>query len=162
MTADAPKGEVYFYHLTRRSLEAALPGLLSRTLDNGWRALVRAGSDARVQDLDRLLWSFAEESFLPHGTAADGRAERQPVYLTAGPETPNAPDLLFLTDGAEEEPEAMRAYRRVCVLFDARDEAAVQHARAQWKRVAGAGLPATYFAESPSGGWEKKATANVA
>ncbi len=153
-------GEVYFYHLTRRRLEDALPDLLSRTLARGWRAVVRAGSEARVEDLDRLLWSFAEESFLPHGTAATGWPERQPVYLTAGPETPNAPDLLFLVDGSDEEPEAMRRYARVCVLFDGRDEAAVRRARALWKRVAEAGLAAAYFAETPAGGWEKQAAAN--
>lgn len=158
--AAADAGEVYFYHLTRRRLEDVLPGLLTRTLEKGWRAVVRAGSQERVEELDRLLWSFADESFLPHGAARDGAAERQPIYLTDGDETPNAPDLLFLTDGAEAPPEALRAFRRACVLFDARDAAAVAQARALWKRVAESGLAAAYFAESDAGGWEKKAAAN--
>ena len=154
--------EAYFYHLTRRGLEQVLPGLLNRTLEQGWRAVVRAGSDARVEALDRLLWSFAEESFLPHGTAADGFSERQPIYLTVGEERPNNPDVLFLTDGVTAEPEALRAFRRTCVIFDARDETAMRTARALWKAVSASGLYALYFAEKDGGGWEKKAEANGA
>ena len=159
MTSDAPQGETYFYHLTRRRLEQVLPGLLQRTLEQGWRAVVRAGSDARVDDLDRLLWSFAEESFLPHGSAAAGFAERQPIYLTAGDEIPNCANVLFLTDGVVAEAEALRVFRRACVLFDDRDAEAKRRARAFWKSVSGAGLPAVYFAEKENGGWEKKAEA---
>ena len=34
--------EVLFYHLQRQPLEAVLPTLLEKSLERGWRALVRA------------------------------------------------------------------------------------------------------------------------
>ena len=74
--------EVYFYHLERRTLEDVLPTLLERSLERGWRAAVQAASEERVEALDTLLWTYREESFLPHGTARDGRASAQPIYLT--------------------------------------------------------------------------------
>ncbi|MCI4664462.1 MAG: DNA polymerase III subunit chi [Neomegalonema sp.] len=157
MPAEPAQSEVFFYHLTRRRLEQVLPGLLSRTLEQGWRAIVRAGSAERLDHLDRLLWSFAEESFLPHATASLGFADRQPIYLTVGDDAPNQPDLLFLTDGVTAEPASLRAFRRTCVLFDDRDHEAKHRARAFWKAVVAADLAATYFAERESGGWEKKA-----
>jgi DNA polymerase III subunit chi len=93
--------EVLFYHLTRQPLDKVLPGLLERTLERGWRAVVQAGSRERVDALDALLWTYSEEGFLPHGTARDGFPEHQPVFLTTGEDNPNGAALRFLVDGAE-------------------------------------------------------------
>jgi DNA polymerase III chi subunit, HolC len=76
--------EVYFYHLERRSLEQTLPTLLQLSLKRGWRAVVQAASEERVEALNTLLWTYDEESFLPHGSARDGNASAHPIYLTAG------------------------------------------------------------------------------
>ncbi|MEO1328472.1 MAG: DNA polymerase III subunit chi [Pseudomonadota bacterium] len=149
--------EAVFYHLTRRPLEEALPDLLLRTLERGWRAVVRCGSEARAEDLNRRLWTFRDEAFLPHGGPGDGRPERQPIYLTAGSETPNAPDLLFLVDGAAAAPEEAARFTRVCLMFDGRDAAATAGARSAWKAMVEAGIPAIYWAQSDQGRWEKKA-----
>lgn len=149
--------EALFYHLTIRALDVVLPELLHRTLAKDWRAVVRCGSRARVEDLNRRLWTFDDASFLPHGAAGDGRPERQPIYLTAGDETPNDADVLFLVDGADASPEEIAGFARVCLLFDARDDEAVAAARRRWKAVVDAGLPAVYWAEEPGGRWVKKA-----
>jgi DNA polymerase-3 subunit chi len=92
--------EIRFYHLTRASLESALPVMLERTLARGQKAVVRTGSEARAEALCGHLWTYKEAGFLPHGTAKDGAGERQPVWLTAGEERPNGAEVLFLTDGA--------------------------------------------------------------
>ena len=34
-------GEAFFYHMTRTPLEATLPALLTRALEQGWRVAVR-------------------------------------------------------------------------------------------------------------------------
>ena len=80
--------EVLFYHLERASLESVLPGLLEKTLEREQRAVVRAASTERVEALDARLWTYRDESFLPHAAAGDGA--RQPVWLTAGDDAPNA------------------------------------------------------------------------
>ena len=64
--------EVRFYHLTRTTLEAALPQMLERTLARGQRAVVMAGSEERVEALNAHLWTYKERSFLPHGSVKDG------------------------------------------------------------------------------------------
>ena len=69
--------EVLFYHLTLKPLEDVLPGLLETCLQRDWRVVVQAGSAERVTALDSLLWSYRDDSFLPHGTASDGEADRQ-------------------------------------------------------------------------------------
>lgn len=146
--------EVLFYHLERQPLEQVLPALVEKTLERGWRAVVQAGSDERVEALDTLLWTYKEESFLPHGTRKDGRVAEHPVYLTTGEENPNNATVRFLVDGAQLP--ALSGYSRVVYLFDGHDAAAVARAREQWKAAKGEGCEATYWQQSPQGRWEKR------
>ena len=115
--------EVFFYHLERATLEEVLPTLLERSLERGWRAAVQAASEERVEALDTLLWTYREDSFLAHGTARDGPAAAQPIYLTADAGNPNEAQIRFLVDGADLE-DATR-YTRVVFVFDGRDADAV-------------------------------------
>ena len=147
--------ELLFYHLTRRRLEQVLPELLEKTLQRGWKAVVKGGSEERIQQLNGDLWTYGRASFLPHGVKADGFADKQPVYLTTADERPNNADVLFLVDGADAAD--VSAYARVCDLFDGNDEDAVQAARQRWKRAKDAGHTLTYWQQSETGGWVKKA-----
>lgn len=153
MTAAAPT-EVLFYHLERAPLETVLPSLIEKTLERGWRAVVQAGSAERLEALDETLWTYRADSFLPHGTARDGHAEAQPVFLTTGSETPNGAGVRFLVDGAELA--AFTGFVRVVFLFNGLDSEAVAKARAQWKAAKAAGCGVTYWQQSESGRWEKK------
>lgn len=147
--------EVLFYHLERAPLERVLPELLEKSLERGWRAVVQAGSDERVEALDTALWTYRDDSFLPHGTASAGAPERQPVYLTSGDGNPNGAAVRFLVDGAEAGDLA--GYERAVYLFDGRDEAAVARAREQWSAMKQAGHAVTYWQQNERGKWDKKA-----
>jgi DNA polymerase-3 subunit chi len=149
--------EALFYHLTVRPLEDALPDLLEKCLERGWRVTLRAGSPERVAALSLRLWTFRDDAFLPHGDASDGWPERQPIYLTAGPETPNAPQALFLVEGAVATAAEFAALVRVVTLFDGRDDAAVAAARAEWRRAGEAGCACVYWAQGADGRWERRA-----
>ena len=145
--------EVWFYHLERQGLDQVLPTLLERTLQKGWKALVRAPSGDRVEYLDGWLWSSRDDSFLPHAAGAQA-GEADPVALVADEANPNRAEALFLVDGAE--PGALDGYARCSVIFDGRDEAALQVARAQWRKLKDAGFSAVYWRQG-QGGWEKAA-----
>lgn len=147
--------EVRFYHMTRSTLEAALPQMLEKTLERGQKAVVMAGSTARVEALNSHLWSYHDRSFLPHGSAKDGYPERQPVWLTAADERPNAADVLFLTDGATSD--KLEDYQLCAVLFDGKLEEAVQAARKQWVGYKDAGHQVTYWQQDDNGRWSQKA-----
>ena len=147
--------EVRFYHLQRKTLEQALPQLLEKTLERGWRAVVMAGSEARVEALNGLLWTYTREGFLPHGTKKDGHAERQPVWLTDSDENPNNANVLFLVDGAESS--RISEFDLCCEVFDGRDDLAVAGARDHWKIRKESGFDLTYWQQTEGGVWEKKA-----
>jgi DNA polymerase-3 subunit chi len=147
--------EVWFYHLERTSLDRALPELLEKTLAKGWRAVVRARDRDRVEQLDGWLWSYRDETFLPHGLAEEAHAARQPVLLTNGFETPNGAQALFLIDDAE--PGSLDGFERCIFLFDGQDAAAVGAARARWKTLKAQGASISYWKQNERGGWEKAA-----
>jgi DNA polymerase-3 subunit chi len=151
--------EVLFYHLTAIPLEQTLPELLEKSLARGWRVLVRAGSEAGLAALDRALWTWRDDAFLPHGTSTDAHPDRQPVYLTLGDENRNRAEVLMLVDGARILPAEAPAFERICLLFDGGDEAAVAAAREDWRRVCAAGLPARYWARE-QGRWVEKISGN--
>lgn len=146
--------EVWFYHLERTGLDQALPELLEKTLQRGWKAIVRSAVPERVEHLDGWLWSYRDDSFLPHAPADEPGAARQPILITTGFENPNAADALFLVDGAE--PGDLHGYQRCVVLFDGGDEAQRGLARAQWSRVKAEGHPVSYWKQQARG-WEKQA-----
>jgi DNA polymerase III subunit chi len=146
--------EIGFYHLTRTSADKALPQLLGRTLAAGQRAVVICGSPERVAALDNALWLESEPDWLPHGSAAMGEADLQPIWLTALDENPNGAAFLFLIDGANST--RLESFDRVFDLFDGNDEQAVQDARARWRAAKAAGHSLAYWQQGKRG-WEKKA-----
>src|SRR5438477_13179555 len=127
--------EVLFYHLEWRSLEEVLPRLIERCLVQNWRAVVRTDSADRAQAIDTLLWTWNEESFLPHAQPGDGNANAQPVLVTVEGGNPNRATVLFLVGGATPDNWKEIHFSRVVVLFDGRDPAALSGARETWKTV---------------------------
>jgi len=147
--------EVLFYHLTESTLEDALPGLLEKSLERGWKAVVQTGTEERRDALDARLWTFRDDSFLGHSTDRDAFAADQPVLLTIGAGNANGADIRFLVDGAE--PPDLDGYKRAVFLFDGHDQAQVDAAREQWKRLKAANHTLTYWQQTPERRWERKA-----
>jgi len=146
-------GEVWFYHLERASLNETLPSLLEKTLQKGWRALVRVGSQERLDSLDGLLWTYRDESFLPHGRFDSEDAERQPILLTLDADNANSAQILFLTD-----PSAafdLEQFERVALVFDGNDQDSVAAARERWKEARSKDAAVSYWRQSEDGRWTK-------
>jgi DNA polymerase-3 subunit chi len=148
--------EVWFYRLAAAPPEAALPELLEKSLARGWRVLVRVDSPASVAALDEALWTYRDDAFLPHGRADAPGAARQPVLISSGPGNPNGAQALMLAHGGRAEVEELARFERTCLIFDGEDPAALDAARARWRDVRGAGLPARYWARE-AGRWVEKA-----
>ena len=153
-------GDVYFYHLTRRSVADALGPLLDRSLRQGWRVAVRGTDADRLDLLDEALWLGPKDGFLPHGRAGGPHDARQPILLTTEAAAPNAPHCVVAVDGAALEADEVRGLERAAVVFEAADDMAMRWARGRWKTLTEAGVGARYWSEE-SGRWQEKMTRNV-
>lgn len=146
--------EILFYHLTNSSLEQALPSLLEKTLQRGWRAVVRVGSDERLKVLDDHLWTFSDDSFLPHAVEGDPRASDQPILLTRSDVRPNEAEVAFAVDGCGL-PDS-EGWSRAVLMFDGKDPEAVEQARTAWRAIAASGRVAAYWRQDEDGRWTKQ------
>ena len=148
--------EILFYHLQRQPMEQALTALLEKSYERGWRTVVQAPSEERIDALDAHLWTFRDESFLPHGTWRQGEAGEQPILLTINDDNPNGASVRFLLDGAPVPPDA-RVYERIVVLFDGNDPEAAAAARDRWTLSKAEGFEVTYWQADERGRWQRKA-----
>lgn len=146
---------VQFYHLTTSALERALPKLLEKAHSAGFRALVVAGSDKRVDQLNQLLWTYDQDSFLPHGSAKDGHVEQHPIFLSTEVTPVNAANVIMVTDGRVLE--QLDGFERVIDMFDGNDPEAVANARGRWTLYKNSGHDISYMRQTSTGGWEKAA-----
>lgn len=147
---------VVFYHLLDKPVERALPELLEKSYERGWRVVVQAASDERVEALDAHLWTYREDNFLPHGTDREAEPGLHPILLTTGEHNPNGATVRFLIDGAPIPADAAD-YDRIVLLFDGDDEDAVAAAREKWTEAKSRGFEVAYWQLDEQGRWVKKA-----
>lgn len=147
---------VDFYHLQNKRLEDVLPQLLEKTYSLGKNTVVRIGNEERVDFLNSLLWTYDEQSFLPHGSKKDGSADMQPIWLTTEKDNPNNAVFLFLTDGAEAAIDEIAAYERVFNIFDGNSPEALEKARNFWKELKQNSADIFYWQQTSDGSWQQK------
>jgi DNA polymerase-3 subunit chi len=147
--------EILFYHLQRHPLERVLPALVEKSLARGWRVVVQAASEERIEALDAHLWVFSDDSFLPHGTWREAEAAEQPVLLTVHDSNPNRAAVRFLLDGAPVPADA-GDYERIVLLIDGNDPDAVAAARERWSEGRAKGFEVTYWQADENGRWQRK------
>ncbi len=150
--------EVLFYHLDRQPLEQVLPVLLQKSLQRGWRVLVRSGEPERLRALSDAVWRWHEEAFIPHGLPEEGHARHQPVWMTHEGGNPNGAAILFCVAGAEPDDEEISAFARVIVMFSQHEPALLEQARALWRRLgAREDISRTYWRQDARGRWQRQA-----
>lgn len=147
---------VDFYHLQNQKLEDVLPKLLEKAYSIHKNAVVRVGNAERIEFLNSLLWTYDEQSFLPHGSKKDGTPESQPIWLTAENDNPNSAVFLFLTDGANAEIDEISQYERVFNIFDGNSQEAVENARNFWRTLKQQSIDIFYWQQNSDGAWQQK------
>lgn len=148
--------EILFYHLKGQTPEQVLPPLLAKSLERGWRVVVQAASDERVEALDAHLWTWRDDAFLPHGIWREADAAEQPIVLTVNDDNPNRATVRFLVDGVAMAAD-FSGYDRIVLLFDGDDPNAVDRARERWSAAKAAGAAVTYWQADEHGRWRQQA-----
>ena len=145
-----------FYHLQKSSLDQILPKLCEKAYATGKRIKIFLGIEERVEFINTLLWTYADETFLPHGSKKDGFVESQPIFISAQEENENNAEILILADGATLPLEKLNSYERVLNIFDGNDELSLQNARFFWKDIKSLGGELHYWQQNSSGNFEQK------
>ncbi len=84
------------------SREQALARLVAWHQGRGRRVLVLAADEQEAQELDRLLWTYDQASFLPHALAGGPDEAQEPVLIASQPGNANAATVQVLCAPAQE------------------------------------------------------------
>lgn len=145
--------QIRFYHLMRTSEDMAIASIAAKAFQTGKRVLVRVKDGAQAELINNALWTFKADSFVPHGTAKDGDAELQPVFIGVDGQNVNGAEILILSSAVAHE--AMDVFDLRCEMLDGEDEEKILAARARWKEYRAQGLDVSYWQETEQG-WVKK------
>ncbi len=147
--------EIRFYHLQKSSLDQALPQILEKALSAGHRVHVRVPLDEDAKRLDAALWTYRDNSFLPHGMALDKAAKDHPIVISTTPDNVNDATMIVLTQGCVEE--SLDAYTLCCEMLNGGVAEQITAARQRWKIYKDKDYAVTYWAQDEQGRWAKKA-----
>ncbi|MBR1086728.1 DNA polymerase III subunit chi [Bradyrhizobium manausense] len=147
--------EVLFYHLQNMTVENVLPPLLEKSLERGWRVVVQSTSPERADALDAHLWTYRDDSFLPHATWRVSDVADQPIVLAIEADNPNGANVRFLVDNAAM-PDDAQAYERMVLLFNGDDPDALAAARGTWTDCKTRGFEVTYWQADERGRWQRR------
>jgi len=147
--------EVLFYHLQNTPLENVLPPLLEKSLERGWRVVVQSTSQERADALDAHLWTYRDDSFLPHAISGVSDVQDQPIVLSVEEGNPNKANVRFLIDNAPL-PADSDTYERLVLVFNGDDGDALAAAREAWTDCRKRGFEATYWQADERGRWQRR------
>jgi DNA polymerase III subunit chi len=113
--------------------------LAEKAYEQGLRVLVCTTGATETAELDELLWTFSDRSFVPHCVwpADEGLVAQTPVLIASGGLPASHRDVLVnLGDVA---PAGFEAFGRVLEVVGGSEESK-SLARARWRRYRDAGL----------------------
>jgi len=113
--------------------------IAEKACGQGLRVAVRTASPAETAELDELMWTFADRSFVPHAVwpAEPAVAEHTPVLIASGALPDSHRDVL-INLGADGPADPSR-FGRICEVVGA-DEDTKRRARIRWRGYRDAGL----------------------
>ena len=146
--------EVYFYHLTHTRFEVALPKILERALSAEWSVELRIGIERDEETISDAIWKGPDESFLPNCLEDSDKLQDHPIVLSKS-SLSEVRDCLIVIDQVNLKENEVKKFKRVCLLFDAKNEVELTNARKTWKSLSNAGVNTVYWAED-QGTWKRK------
>jgi DNA polymerase-3 subunit chi len=117
--------------------------------------VVQSTSPERTEALDAHLWTYTDDSFLPHATWRAGDAQDQPIILSVEEGNPNRANVRFLIDNAGL-PADSESYDRLVLVFNGDDTEALAAARENWTACKARGFEVTYWQADERGRWHRR------
>lgn len=104
--------EVNFYQIEEAEFAKVFPKLIGTIVESGNRVLIYEQDEKRINDIDNLLWTYAQLSFIPHATYRDGIKEENAVYITNNiKDNPNDSSFaVLMSDFNEHEQHGFSKY----------------------------------------------------
>ncbi len=132
-----------FYDLKDKSPDEALLLLIEQIVQSKKRTVIVLKDEKEAERINGFLWTFDENSFIPHGNKNDGNERKQPIYLADAEEfkqfkentAPNSASFIVYMNVAIPDIPDKNIYERCFIIFGNRDQAVLENARTLWKKT---------------------------
>ena len=150
--------QISFYHLTKTSVEEALPKLLEKMLETGVKTQIVFENQQQLENLDKALWSVGGTRFIPHGTEKDDFADQHPVFLTTSNDNnPNSAEFYVSVGKVINDEDNYHKYKRNFVIFNGFDDEETHYARGLWKKLkSNEKSELKYYKQDEKGSWKEE------
>ncbi len=155
MIITPPMTEIRFYHVTRGTAKDAIAQILEKSYERGMRSLIYWSDKAKLKQLDRFLWTYRADYFLPHSMDGETPPSENPIWLTTGEKNLNNAQMLVLCDA--EKPSFFDEFELVVCAFEDNDTVMRDFSRKLWKEYgSNEGVTLVYWQQDENGRWQKK------
>jgi DNA polymerase-3 subunit chi len=112
--------------------------LSEKIYHQGRRVFIHTGSEEETRHMDRLLWTFRQGSFVPHGTGGNSDPNITPLIIGHRGENEEEHDVLI--NLADEVPGFFSRFERVAEVID-REPRVVSSGRDRFRFYRDRGYP---------------------
>jgi DNA polymerase-3 subunit chi len=112
--------------------------LVERIHSKGYRIFIHVPDREQAHHLDRLLWTFRQQSFLPHGLVAEADRELTPILL--GQDGDPGDENQVLVNLSLDVPNFFGGFERLCEPVD-QDPTVREAGRRRWAYYRDRGYP---------------------
>jgi len=145
------KKEANFYYIDHHDFYRIFPRLMEGIVSKGNKVLVYTKNDIRISEIDDVLWTFSQLSFLPHSTHRDEVKAENLVYITDDI-SDNANNSNFLAVLDNKLPEINIDFEKYLFFYDTSTMEATQLIAEQLTEK---GINCTYIKQEKNGNWVK-------
>ncbi len=148
--------QVSFYHVMNPDLEKSACKLVEKIYNAGLALIIFAERKEQAESLNKILWTFASKSFIPHGSLSDPMPEEQPILVVDDIEAALAikkADILIAYNSSL--PNLLEFPERIIYIFHDQEYASVENARLEYKRLKSEGVELIYYKQQEDGSWSK-------
>lgn len=143
----AAMARIDFFQLRGSRWQGDACAQVAAAVAGGDRVYLWVGSEAEARQFDDLLWTYQEDSFVPHDRW-DGQGDLDtPVAVGWHPGNPNRADCLVLARDAT--PDEVRGFTRVVDFVTTAVPTLLDAARARWLAFRAAGFEVEYHQAGP-------------
>jgi len=116
--------------MTRAALSRSMARFIEARVNEGRRVLVRVEDERKAAQWDQFLWTWDEQSFLPHSVLGTEWPGDEPVTIAA--RTPAATPGVVLVCLDDVPPDELLAFDEIYELVDRCSDEGLERSRRRW------------------------------
>ena len=141
-----------FYQIEDTNFLRTICKIIERAYLESYKVMVKVENSSIEESLNKILWSYSQKTFIPHGASFDPLPNKQPVYITTTDDNCNDADLIIFVNSLYSE--GCKGYRKVLNIFAShnrnRDAYNLLH-----KKYLSLGIPSVFYVQNGQM-WQQK------